>query len=279
MNVLRQHVDVWRVACADFSALAKQLTDSEWSLPTDCPGWSVGDVVAHCAAFESELAGDEPLMVTIDKEAPHIKHPTGIYTERGVVARRGRSRDAVIAEFDDAVRRHTALLDAEPLDDPKGDPPITPGSIGWNWGTLLRNRALDVWVHEQDVRRGAGRPGGLDTTPARHTQGVFAAALPYIIAKEAQAPPGTTVIFDVTGPVPAVYAVDVNDEGRGVAMDSPPESPSLRITLDTESFTILGAGRRDPETLPIKVDVAADSDEAAAQELASLILREMAVTP
>ncbi|MEP6665239.1 MAG: maleylpyruvate isomerase family mycothiol-dependent enzyme [Nocardioidaceae bacterium] len=279
MNALKQQVDVWRSACADFSALAKELSESEWQLPTDCPGWSAGDTVAHCAAVESELAGDEPLRVTIDKEAPHIKHPSGIYTERGVVARRGRSRDQVIAEFDDAVLRRTALLEAEALDDPAGDPPITPGGIGWSWGTLLRNRPLDLWVHEQDIRRAVGRPGGLDSVAARHAQGVFAAVLPYIIAKEAQAPPGTTVVFDVTGPLPAVYAVEVNDEGRGVAMESPPDNPTLRITLDTESFTILGAGRRDPATLPIKIDVGADLDEVSGHELATLILREMTVTP
>jgi uncharacterized protein (TIGR03083 family) len=279
MNVLRQQVEVWRSACTDFSTLAKQLDDTEWALPTDCAGWSAGDIVAHAAAVESELAGDEPHRVTIDKEAPHIKHPSGVYTERGVVARRGRSRDEVIAELDDAVRRRTELLAAEPLDDPTGEPPITPGGIGWNWGSLLRNRALDVWVHEQDVRRAVGRPGGLDSAAARHAQGVFAAVLPYIVAKEAQAPPGTTVVFDVTSPLPGVYAVKVTEEGRGVALDASPDNPTVRITLDTESFMILGAGRRDPATLPIKIDVGSGFDDAAGQELAAVILREMAITP
>jgi uncharacterized protein (TIGR03083 family) len=91
MSALRQHFDVWKSSCADFSVVAHQLTDEQWALPTDCAGWSVGDVVAHAAALESELAGDEPLRVTIDKEAPHVKNSAGVYTERGVVARRGRT--------------------------------------------------------------------------------------------------------------------------------------------------------------------------------------------
>ena len=164
MNQLRTLVDVWRAACADFAAVARSLSDTEWRLPTDLPGWSVGDVVAHCAALESELAGDEPLRVEIDKSAPHITGPRGIYTERGVVARRGRTPEQVIAEFEDAVERRTAMLAAEPLDDPDAIPAITPGRSGWNWAILLRNRPIDIWVHEQDVRRAVGKPGDLDTT-------------------------------------------------------------------------------------------------------------------
>ena len=69
MDALRRLVEVWRSACADFEDLAHQLTDDDWRLPTDCTGWGVGDVVAHVAALESELAGDERLRVTIDKQA------------------------------------------------------------------------------------------------------------------------------------------------------------------------------------------------------------------
>ncbi len=271
MDTLRQHLDVWKAACADFSQLALQLTDDQWALPTDCAGWSVGDVVAHAAALEAELAGDEPLRQTIDKQAPHIKGPAGVYTERGVVARRGRTPSDVVAEFDDAVERRTAILEAEALDDPEGDPPVTPGGIGWNWATLMRNRPLDIWVHEQDIRRAVGQSGGLDTQPARHVQSVFASALPYTVAKRAQAPPGATVVVDITGPLPAVYAVEVDAAGRGAPVQEAPTEPTLRLTLDTECFTVLCAGRRDPGSLPIKVDGDAD--------LAERVLHALAMTP
>ncbi len=277
MNELRQHVEVWRSTCASFSALAHVLTAEQWRLPTDCRGWGVGDLVAHAAALESELAGVEPLRVTIDKAAPHIKSPAGVYTERGVVARRGRAPADVVAEFDDAVSRRTAILEAEALDDPEGTPTVTPGGIGWSWATLMRNRPLDIWVHEQDIRRAIGRPGGLDTAGARHAQSVFAAALPYVVAKRAEVPAGITVVFDVTGPVTGVYTVEVNESGRGVLLDSAPDRPSVRLTLDTESFTILGAGRRDPSTLPIRVE--AGSDAEAGQRLADRILAAMPLTP
>ena len=89
MTDLRQRVDVWRSACADLARLARGIDAADWSLPSDLPGWSVRDVMAHCAAIESELAGDEPLAADVDTDAPHIRNPRGVYTEQGVVARRG----------------------------------------------------------------------------------------------------------------------------------------------------------------------------------------------
>lgn len=271
MSELRPLVDVWISACRDLSALARQIAADEWQLPTDCPAWSVHDVMAHAAALESELAGDEILRVQIDKQAPHIKRPAGIYTERGVAARREWAPAQLIAAFDDAVERRTVLLAAEPLDDPAGAPPITPGGIGWSWERLLVNRPVDIWVHEQDIRRAVGRPGGLDTVAARHCQTTFADALPYVVAKRAAAPAGTAVVFDITGPVPAEIGVVVGDEGRGASADPRMIDPAVRLTLDTESFAILGAGRRAPSVLPVKVD----GDEA----LALRIMESMAVTP
>jgi len=272
---LRGLVEIWRRACADFASVARRLDDAEWRLPTDLPGWSVGDVVAHGAALEAELAGDEPLRVDIDETAPHITGPRGVYTERGVVARRGRSRADVVAEFEDAVERRTAMLAAEPLDDPDGIPGITPGRSGWSWAILLRNRPIDIWVHEQDIRRAVGKPGDLDTVAAAHVQGVYGAALPYVVAKAAGAPPGTTVVVDITGPLPGLYAVAVDEDGRGRTVEAVPDEPTLRFTLDTETFTMLGAGRRDPSTLSVRIT---STDDAPAG-LATRILTALNVTP
>ena len=84
-----------------------------------------------------------------------------------MVARRDATPDELINEIrESATKRRTFLL-TDPPDDAGELPPKTPGDIPWTWETLLRNRPLDVWMHEQDVRRAVGRPGGLDTAPAR----------------------------------------------------------------------------------------------------------------
>ena len=66
----------------------------------------------------------------------------------------------------------------DPLADGKADLPRTLRKIGWNWETLLSNRAVDVWMHEQDIRRAVGRPGGMNTAAAAHTVATFT-QLPY----------------------------------------------------------------------------------------------------
>jgi uncharacterized protein (TIGR03083 family) len=270
MGQLRDRVEIWRSACSDLVALARSVDELSWDFPTDLPGWSVHDVMAHCSALECELAGDEPLAAEVDSAAPHIRNPRGVYTERGVVARRGYTKQQLIDEFEDAVRRRGELLDAEPLDDPRGAPPITPGRIEWDWGTLLRNRIVDVWVHDQDIRRAVGKPGDQDTAAAAFVQDVFGRAMPYVLAKRAAASPGTTMVVDITGPVPAVYAVAVNEDRRGVPIDAADLEPTVRLTMSTETFAMLAAGRRHPAELPVTVD-----GDAA---LADRVVADMVVT-
>ena len=76
---------------------------------------------------------------------------------------------------------------AEPPTDPWGQPPVTFGGIPWDWRTLLRNRPLDVWMHEQDIRRAIGRPGGMDSAAAKHTADYLADSLPLVVAKRVAA--------------------------------------------------------------------------------------------
>lgn len=274
MTLLRRNVETWLATCADFSALARELDPTDFDRATDLPGWTVHDIVAHSASLESELAGNPVFHADVPEGIPHVRSRIGYYTEQGVIARRDWPPRQILEEFDSSVKHRATLLASEALDDPDGTPPITPGKIGWKWGTLLRNRALDVWVHEQDIRRAVNLPGGLDTPGAAHAQSVFAAALPYAVAKVAEAPPGSSVVIDVTGPIAASYEVVVDADGRGKPAD-PAElkgmPPTVRLTMETETFCILGAGRRDPSVLPVRVE----GDE----DLAHRVLVAMNVTP
>ena len=260
-----EYVDTWWQAIDDFTALLERLTREQWSAPTDLPGWDVHAVAAHTAHLEALRAGTAHDDVAVGEPA-HVRSEMGVFTEQGVVARAESTPDDLINEIrSSATAVHTELLDGPDLD-PAAPAPGVFGAIGWSNALLLRNRPLDVWMHEQDIRRAVGDPGGLDSDAARHTAAYLAESLPMVVGKRAQAPAGTTVVLDVAGQQP--QAVRVGDDGRAAFLEVP-EDPTVRIGLDREQF-ILAAGGRRPAG-----DVRIEGDEA----LGRRIVESLAVTP
>jgi uncharacterized protein (TIGR03083 family) len=193
----------------------------------------------------------------------------GRFTEQGVVARRDATPDDLINEIRAAATaRHTALL-ADPPTDPDAPAPGVYGAIGWSTLTLLRNRPLDLWMHEQDVRRAVGVPGGLGADAAVHSVDYLLESLGFVLAKRVGAEPGTTVVVEVEGHAPV--AAVVSEDGRGRLLDEVPGDPTVGVRTDRESFVLLAGGRRDPE--PGRVEVFGDPD------LATRVLDGFAVTP
>jgi uncharacterized protein (TIGR03083 family) len=267
-DLLREYVDVWWQAINDFTDLLEELDESEWSAPTDLPGWDVKAVASHIAHLESILSGAPE--ETADVGRPdHVTGLMGLYTEIGVVTRRDASPDAIINEIRAAATaRHTRLV-ADPPTDPAAKPEPVFGGVGWDWRTLLRNRPLDVWMHEQDVRRAVDRPGGMDSPAARHTAEYLAESLGYVLAKRVGAPAGTRVVLELEGSAP--YAFTVNEAGRGERLPQVPAGPDVLLRMDREAFIRVAGGRCDPE--PGTVEIEGDRD------LAGRILDTMATTP
>lgn len=267
---LARYVAAWMGTVDDTITLLRGLDEEDWSRSTDLPGWDVRAVAAHLAHLESEIAGFEQTPVEVP-ELPHITSPMSTYTEMGPIARLGWQPAQIIDELERAVEaRLEELREIQPSDG-SADPPITPGGTGWDWETLLRNRPLDVWMHEQDIRRAVGRPGGLDTPAAEHTAMMFAMSFPYSVGKRVRPPAGTTVVLDVSGVHPVHLAVEANDAGRATPMASEPTDPTVTLSMDLESFVILAGGRRSPDE--VQVEIGGD------QGLGRRILEAMAVTP
>jgi uncharacterized protein (TIGR03083 family) len=267
-ELLSAYVDVWWQAINDFTDLLEELSLEDWSAPTDLPGWDVKAVASHVAHLESILAGAPEETVEVGEPA-HVTGVMGLYTEIGVVTRREASPDAIINEIRSAATaRHTALL-ADPPTDAAARPEQIFGGVGWDWRTLLRNRPLDVWMHEQDIRRAVDRPGGMDSAAARHTADYLAESLGFVVAKRAGADPGTTVVLELEGSDPFAFAV--NDARRGERLPSLPSSADVTLRMDREAFIRLAGGRCQPE--PGTFAVAGDDD------LAGRIIDAMATTP
>lgn len=265
---LAGYVDVWWQAVDDFTAVLEQVPAEEWTTPTDLPGWDVRAVAAHVAHLESVLAGRGEETAEVG-EPPHVTSPMGLYTEIGVVNRRDAAPDVLINEIREVTTaRHTQLL-ADPPTDGSARPEVIFGGVPWGWETLLRNRPLDVWMHEQDVRRAVGLPGGLDSTPAHHTVAYLAEGLGYVVAKRVGAAPGTTVTLELTGADPLGFAV--NDAGRGERLSTPPAAPDVVLRTSPETYVVLAGGRR-----PVPAGAVQLSGD---QDLGARIVDNLATTP
>ena len=268
MTDLQEYVDVWWHSVNDLISLAEELTAEEWERPTDLPGWDVRAVLSHIAHLEGVLGGGPQEQAEVP-ELSHVSGPMGQFTEIGVITR----RDTRPAEIVDQIRRYTAArhndLTATPPTDAAAPAPGLFGAIGWSTGLLLRNRPLDVWMHEQDVRRATGRPGNLDTPGARHSATYLLESLGFVLGKRAGAAPGTTLLVYVEGHPPT--AVTVNSSGRGEVLAEEPSEPTVTLRMDRETFLLLAGGRRPAAAEHVTVE--------GDRDLAARVLAGLAVTP
>ena len=264
MHPLEPYLLAWRDTADALFDLLPSLDDDDWSTPTDLPGWSVHDVAAHLAHLESVLAGhdSQPVVRGVGGQAPAVE-----YTQAGVDARADQKPEDLIEEFRSAVEARTERL--RDLPDPSVKADTTPGGVDWTWEVLLRNRAIDIWSHEQDIRRAVGRPGNLGSGGAQVTTRSFAAGMPFVLGKRVAPPPGTSVVWRITGDVALEVGAIVGDDGRAAAEVA--DEPDATLTLTNEAFTVLAAGRRTPD----QVDVEIDGDEALGRAvLAGMVLTQ-----
>jgi hypothetical protein len=124
-------------------------------------------------------------------------------------------------------------------------------------------------MHEQDIRRATGRPGGMDSAPARHTAEYLAESLGFVLGKKVGAPPGTSLVLDLDGSEP--FAFVINDAGRGERLPEPPGEPTATLRMDRESFIRLAGGRcaAEPGTVTVEGD----------HELGDRVVAALATTP
>ncbi|HEX2705185.1 MAG TPA: maleylpyruvate isomerase family mycothiol-dependent enzyme [Candidatus Lustribacter sp.] len=266
-------VDAFAQTVGAVIALGRSCSPADFELPTDCPGWTVHDQIAHVAGVESFLHGEPQPVVEVPDYA-YLRHDIGRFIEAGVEARRGVPGPAVVDELAAllpkrlAVLRDPALTARTPLRGLLGERPAE---------GVLRIRVTDVWVHEQDLREALGLPGGMDTAAAAVFVGLVLDSAPRIISRGAAVPAGQTVTIEVTGPVTAstsvavVTAEDGKPRGDVVARPAAGSPGTTLISLSARDLTRRGAGRIAREATTYTVV----GDEA----VAARVLDELAVTP
>ena len=229
---------VWR----SIASLCETLGEGEWKTPTDCPGWSVQDQLSHLVGRESRPLGRPP-PEHVPQDVSHVKNEIGQRNEVLVDWRRPWPGAKLLEEFQEVTGQRLKVLRAMSADDfaAETQTPIGPGSVR----DLLEIRILDAWVHEQDMRRAVGRPGHMEGPVVEHAIGRMATAMPYVVGRKAQSPDGASVVFDLTGPAGRVLAITVEGT-RARPMEAAPASPTLRLTMDVETFACLACGRWEP---------------------------------
>jgi uncharacterized protein (TIGR03083 family) len=252
------------VVCLDESwssieALCSGLTPQDWARPTDLPGWSVQDVLAHLCGIESRLLR-RPQPKPLADTPSHVRNPIGALNEAQVELRRSWSPEEVLAEFleltAERLARIATLEEAElaaETDGVLGRAPLR---------DVLAIREVDTFYHEQDIRRATGARGSLDGGPASFVYRRMQATLPMIVGKQAAAPDGTILVWDVTGPAGNKNVVDVKG-GRGAFVKSDGEATAT-IRCDLETFLCLIGGRWTPARAGDRITVEGDKGLARA---------------
>jgi uncharacterized protein (TIGR03083 family) len=268
---LQPYADAWTHSIEAISEMAQSLVEGEWNRRTPCPGWSVRDIVSHVIGMDCEMLGDPRPIHALPRDLFHVATEHQRYMEMQVDVRRHHTAPEMTAELEYTVIRRNRQLRGESRDPGT----LVRGPLGKEI-TLeqsYRMRAFDVWVHEQDLRTALGRPGNLDSPGAYVTRDVLLDALPKVVARDANAPRSSAIVFDVHGPVEFLRTVRVDIQGRGTVETVPALGPAATLTLDWETYVRLACGRVSPEAVADRVKTEGD------QELAAAILRHFAVTP
>ncbi|HYZ93090.1 MAG TPA: maleylpyruvate isomerase family mycothiol-dependent enzyme [Actinomycetota bacterium] len=256
-------VDKLEMAFRSIDDLCSSLTKEQWALPTDNPGWSVQDNLSHIIGTESAILG-RAAPEHDPGEKPWVRNPIGAGNEVQVDFRRYWPPDKVLEEFREVSGERIKATQAMSADDLQAESwtPVGQGTVA----DLLAIRIMDIWVHEQDMRRAVGKPGNLEGPIAEHAFARHSTAMPFVVGKKVAPPDGTTVVFEVTGPAGGTIAVE--KQGRANVLNEVPESPTVKLTMDLETFNRLCCGRGDPQELRKSVTIQGDTS------LAAQILRE-----
>jgi uncharacterized protein (TIGR03083 family) len=259
-------VDLLEETWTSIGGLGDSLGAEEWDLPSECPGWSVRDVLAHMVGTESSLLGEEsPAPVSA---AEHVHNEVGARNEGWVAALRSESGPALVDRFREVTSRRLRDLRSWPSErfDQVGPSPV--GKVPYR--EFMQVRVMDCWVHEQDMRVATARPGHREGPAAELALDRLVSAMPFVVGKQAAAPEGSSVRFELTG-TPS-RRVDVVVRNGRAAMGTPIESePTTRVRMDGEVFWRLGCGRVTSDAVlgAGLVDVAGD-DELARKVLGAM---------
>jgi uncharacterized protein (TIGR03083 family) len=258
-KVIASMAEVW----GSLAESCQDLDPSAWELPTDCPGWSVRDQVSHLIGIERTLLGDRA-PDAVSPVPAHVNNAMGELNEAWVAERRSVRGPEVLAEFVMVTdRRLEALRAMSNRDfDVVGWSPI--GDVPYRDFMVLR--VFDSWIHEQDIRRAVGRPGGRGGLGEVIALARMDQLMPYIVGRQVKPREGTTVVLRIGEPLPQSTAIAMGAK-RAESLVEMPARPTVVIGLDGADYWRLGCGRISPEEALRSASVSLEGDEALGRQV------------
>ena len=220
-------------ACyAAVEGLCGDLSDADWKAQSLCPDWVVRDVIQHVVSIEAVMSGWLP---QDDSTPPAF--------ERAAEFLEGSDDPAVLARKVHAVldnrRRDLSALTSADLERPSWMP-VGPGT----YGRFLEIRVFDFWVHIRDITIPLGRTTDDAGVAAELALAQVESSIGYIAGKKVGVPEGSSIAFQLTGPL--VREIDVAVNGRAKKVDHL-DNPTATLTTDSTTFIMLACGRIDPQ--------------------------------
>ena len=224
---------------ASLHDLGKLLNESQWKTPTQCPGWSVQDNLSHIVGTERALGGlgDTTHRAT---RLEIVRNSLGEMNEHEVDSRRILSGADVLKEFDQVTEIRSRFFESsgEEFFAQETMTPVGKSTMA----EFLKIRAMDCWVHEQDMRRALNLPGGQDSLSAALSIEFLCRTLPMVVGKRSAAPEGGAVVIHITGPVTHKKAITIIN-GRATVVEVLTSTPLTEIFFDSNTFVQLATGR------------------------------------
>jgi len=246
------------------AGVCSQLSETEWALPTECPGWDVKDQLSHLIGIERAIMG-EPVPEWSGPLGEHVKNDFAATNERFVAVRRALPGPSVLAEFVEVTTNRLAQLDELTEEawaavgySPMGEVP---------YAEFMTVRVFDSWVHEEDVRRALDRPGGDGNAASAISLGHIQRAMPFVVGKKAGCADGTAVRFEVTGPGHDARAFTIAVEGGRARPAGDEVAPTVTLSLSNIDFMRLGCGRTTSARLQAAGAVGVVGDDPAGRSV------------
>jgi len=239
-------VDLLKSQWDNLKNLGKELTENQFNIYTECPGWTIKDLYSHIIGTEKMLLGEKSPPKLEEPWPAHVKNPIGELNERWILFYKNYQPKELLTVFQEVTEnRLSQLKEMKPQDFEK----IGPTPIGLApYKEFMSLRLWDCFVHEQDIRVASNKIVNnfdkeiLNEVIKRLTKGIS-----YVLAKKALIPEELRIVFLISDQHPLILQFQkINDKVINI-IEQVNFKESVTIELPFINLVRISCGRLDPK--------------------------------